>query len=180
MSPMDQKRSLPPRGKLGHLAPNPNLMPRSRDLKGIAAGLATSFVSRNNDIEGYWGVGVLCRAAAASRCDVVLDILGRAASPDAKSCARAAKNASQHLDILLEKAGFAVTALTAAQIRLEFGGVSSTHHQFDYRCTVLLTDTRGRQHVFQTSGRCWPHDPARESCSGRGRERTAVGWLRRK
>src|SRR5262245_25066952 len=31
-----------------------------RILKGIASGLAGSFISRNNDVGGYWALGRLC------------------------------------------------------------------------------------------------------------------------
>jgi len=33
---------------------------KKRTLKGIANGLICSFVSRNNDVYGYWGIGKLC------------------------------------------------------------------------------------------------------------------------
>ena len=38
-------------------------MSSRKQLKGIAAGLASTFVSRNNDLDGYWAVGVICAEA---------------------------------------------------------------------------------------------------------------------
>ena len=40
-----------------------SIMAKSKELKNIASGLYGSFISRNNDVRGYWGVGKLCLAA---------------------------------------------------------------------------------------------------------------------
>ena len=36
-----------------------------KQLKGIAAGLAGTFISRNNDVDGYWGMGVIYSEVSA-------------------------------------------------------------------------------------------------------------------
>jgi hypothetical protein len=61
-------------------------MPSSRKLKSVAAGLLGSFVSRNNDIGGYWGIGVLCRDTAAMGGKVELNLITRVAAPATASC----------------------------------------------------------------------------------------------
>jgi len=38
-------------------------MPRRRELKSVASGMATFSICRNNDVNGYWALGVLCREA---------------------------------------------------------------------------------------------------------------------
>lgn len=38
-------------------------MARRRELKCVASGIAQYCVSRNNDLGGYWGLGVLYRLA---------------------------------------------------------------------------------------------------------------------
>ena len=40
-------------------------MSTRRELKSVAHALAGSFISRYNDLEGYWGLGVLCAAGIA-------------------------------------------------------------------------------------------------------------------
>ena len=38
-----------------------------KDLKGIAGGIASSFISRNNDINGYWALGILYKRATEKK-----------------------------------------------------------------------------------------------------------------
>ena len=35
-------------------------MARRKEIKGIIDGLISSFISRNNDLNGYWAMGKLC------------------------------------------------------------------------------------------------------------------------
>lgn len=35
-------------------------MPRRSELNGVASDIVRSFVSRNNDLRGYWALGMLC------------------------------------------------------------------------------------------------------------------------
>jgi uncharacterized protein len=81
-------------------------MPRSLNLKGVAAGLAGSFVSRNNDVEGYWGIGLLCRDATQTSGKVLLNLSQRLSSPATPSCVHITEAYAQHLETLLHKAGF--------------------------------------------------------------------------
>jgi hypothetical protein len=37
------------------------------DNKNVAQGIISHFISRNNDIDGYWGIGVLARSMASGR-----------------------------------------------------------------------------------------------------------------
>jgi len=68
-------------------------MVRRKILNGVAAGLASSFVSRNNDIDGSWGMGKLYLVAASgddgSR-TVVLDLIAPDALPSHDTCLEAA------------------------------------------------------------------------------------------
>jgi len=56
-------------------------MAKRKELKNIASGLYGSFISRNNDVRGYWGVGKLCLAAQRHHTKVVhLDLLSQSNS----------------------------------------------------------------------------------------------------
>jgi len=161
-------------------------MPRLRKLKGVATGLLGSFVSRNNDIDGYWGVGVLCREAAESKRDViVLDLCQGLGSPDTSASAFAAAAYTQRLAVVLRNAHFAQSCVTGAKIILKFGEPSATHaREVAFNCSVVLTDNAGRSCTVASSGHCWPHDPAFELRSARragsnySLKRTAADGLR--
>jgi len=147
-------------------------MPRSRNLKGIAAGLESSFVSRNNDISGYWGIGVLCRDALTSGGTVKLDLIQRSASPATPSSAFATSSYTRLLETMLGNAGFSGADLAAASITLQFGTSGNLPSPLGmpgepFLCTVALTDRKGHKYSVSSAGRCLPHDPAREHRSVR-------------
>ena len=56
-----------------------------KQLKGIAAGLAGTFISRNNDVDGYWGMGVIYSEVSARGVSAVtFSLLDGAVSPSLK------------------------------------------------------------------------------------------------
>jgi hypothetical protein len=74
----------------------------------------------------------------------------------------------------LNKRSFPLQLVTAAEVLIAFGGPfepdplrSRPRGTVPFRCTVTLTDHLHRHHVAQRSGEVWPHDPRRESKSGR-------------
>jgi len=40
----------------------------ARELRNLAHGLAGTFISRNNDVSGYWGIGMRYRECLAAAC----------------------------------------------------------------------------------------------------------------
>ena len=68
---------------LENVMPNQNnkyVVPK-RKIRDLLAGTLSSFISRNNDMWGYWGIGVLCRETLKNHVfDVQLDILQQTAS----------------------------------------------------------------------------------------------------
>ena len=53
-----------------------------RILKGLANGVVETFMSRNNDVSGYWGIGQLYREALdQQRSEVALDLVGNHVVP---------------------------------------------------------------------------------------------------
>ncbi|PHS13773.1 MAG: hypothetical protein COA78_06700 [Blastopirellula sp.] len=60
-------------------------MARRKELKNIAAGIVGSFISRNNDIDGYWGIGKLYSFAKLKQVEMVqLDLLNLTITPASK------------------------------------------------------------------------------------------------
>jgi hypothetical protein len=58
-------------------------MARRKEFKNIANGLICSFVSRNNDVYGYWGIGKLYSHMLKSKTMTIeINILDIAISPN--------------------------------------------------------------------------------------------------
>jgi len=146
-------------------------MPRRRQLKSIAAGLADSFNSRNNDLEGYWALGKLCRFAQEQSSSVVsLDVLNIVCTP-----ANTMFNAVMHdykvkLQIIMRKQGIPADWLKAAKVEIDFQPEYVAHlHYFrsawgrPYTLSLELMTDLGKIYRVRTGGNCRPHDPLRES-----------------
>ena len=57
-------------------------MPRRKEIKGIAAGFVSHFISRINDINGYWAMGILHKYALNNlSTSVEIDVLTHVISP---------------------------------------------------------------------------------------------------
>lgn len=57
-------------------------MPRRKDLKHIASALGASFISRYNDVGGYWGIGKLCLLSYQyNHSSVCIDVFHGSISP---------------------------------------------------------------------------------------------------
>lgn len=143
-------------------------------LRNVAAGLLSSFVSRNNDVEGYWAPGLLYTAAsAAGSSAILLDLLGAEAMPSAPAAVTAARNDREFLRRALRREGIAIDQVVQAQVELRFdtparpmsGHYCSGGEPFD--CTVLLRLAGGAVAKRDEHGRCRRHDPSSFARSAR-------------
>jgi hypothetical protein len=150
-------------------------MTRRRELNGIAGNLLGSFVSRNNDIAGYWAIGKLCALALQTATgEISIEFLTQRLTPPSPELEPMLDRYKARLVTSLEKRAFPLQLVTAAEVLISFGGLfkpdplrSRPRGTVPFRCTVTLTDDLHRPHVAQHSGEVWPHDPRRESKSGR-------------
>jgi hypothetical protein len=150
-------------------------MPRRARLKNIANGLCQSFVSRNNDLDGYWAIGKLhLLAAQHGRSTVTLDLLAPSMQP--ASFAYAPMLARYRL--LLEKLTVAsrvrLEEITEARITLDVAPPPwrravyyQAHWGEQFILTVTIRADGSADGVVRHGGYCRPHDPARESRSTR-------------
>ncbi|RBW59239.1 hypothetical protein DS884_05730 [Tenacibaculum sp. E3R01] len=54
-----------------------------KKLKNIASGLLNSFISRNNDVNGYWGIGKLYSLMIQNNCfEIKIDLLAKTMIPE--------------------------------------------------------------------------------------------------
>ena len=152
-------------------------MARRRRMKGIGANVARKFSSRNNDVDGYWAMGVFYRLCANHGVnEFTLDFLSGKSSPHANFSEDVAASFRELLCRQMRKNGLAKSQLAAAFARVEFDRESASTElrrrkvwgdPFD--CHIVLVDDLGKQRACSTRGYCWMHDPARERRSTRAK-----------
>lgn len=150
-------------------------MPRRKELKGIAFGIASSFSSRNNDVDGYWALGLLYKLAAeaGSSC-FSLNMKSGQSTPAFRFSRRIMEPYATFLGDQLKKKGFEWCHVESAIIVLDFN-VSPTKRQVMFKstwgepfaCRVHLTDDLNRVWSSEIRGWCGIHDPLKEHRSTR-------------
>lgn len=149
-------------------------MPSSRALKGIATGLAETFVSRNNDVSGYWGIGQVQREIEVrSHVIVELDLLRGEAKPDGPIARELVAHYSAYLSASLAREGFSLSGVTTAKVLIEFGLLGEASIPIlgavgtPFNCRVVLASRSGKIFSAMRAGHSWPHNAEREQCSRR-------------
>jgi hypothetical protein len=142
-------------------------------LKGIVSGLLGTFVSRNNDIDGYWGLGVLRKLAESNGlAQIEIDLLCEDEEAEAiESCKTRYR---RWLQTTLAKNNLSQRSLRSARIRIHFAEGFSAYPDairdtrgLPYECLVEIRRDDGGTYVASKVGVCMPHDPSRESKSNR-------------
>ena len=158
-------------------------MARRKDLNGVAAGLVGTFVSRNNDLEGYWSLGRLRTLADRHQSkEVVIDILRGTASLPGRDAAEVSRTYRGWLLERLAKIGIPTDWVKEAKISLQFGSWEGNAPPPQrtwgdpFVCRVSLVDDQGRTHMAGESGWCAPHNSQRESRSLRAQSRLTRWW----
>ena len=150
-------------------------MPRRKEIRGISSGIASSFVSRNNDVDGYWAMGIFYQVASSKGGNhFVLNLVTGDSSPEFKFSKKVAKPYHEYLLAQLEKKSLEEYHVTDAIVELEFNIAPTKRHTMSrwtwgepYRCRVTITDDLGKKHAFEEYGWCGQHDPSKERRSVR-------------
>lgn len=144
-------------------------------MKGIASGIVASFCSRNNDVDGYWTLGVLYRLSVEAGTHLFeLDLLSGVSSPAVPFSARWAAPYARYLAQQVRRKGLEACQVTGAIVSVTFC-VPPTERQIIFRgtwgdpfvCRVVITDDLGKEHSQEYRGWCGIHDPKREHRSTR-------------
>ena len=150
-------------------------MARRRELKNISAGITDSFSSRNNDVDGYWGLGKLYAfVATAPDKTITLELVGRHVSPSTDEFNRLISFYREMLFRYLKKRNMPESWVRSASITTCFEVEYQPEHHFwrsslGKPCTIvcdIIADT-GRHYVAMAYNNCRPHDPALEVRSTR-------------
>jgi hypothetical protein len=140
---------------------------RRNKLRGVALSIAHSFSSRNNDLNGYWAMGILCAHAIATKHEEVnIDLLGMEISPANDELRPIAEHYSKLLAANLAGQRVASDAVVRADVSARFDiepDAKRALGELPFVCTVTLGDQQKNQATAEASGSCWPHSPLRES-----------------
>jgi hypothetical protein len=145
-------------------------MPRRRELKNIASGVLGSFISRNNDVGGYWGIGKLClHAQDCGTSWVKLDLLSKATIPESVEFSKLLNGYNSYLQRQLAARNIPGFWVVSASIELEFNPEDRPKKQVPiitwgnlFRISVSNLDDRGREHMVSSYSYCAPHNPRKE------------------
>jgi hypothetical protein len=135
-----------------------------RKLHHAAAGLLGKFMSRNNDYQGYWALGVLYTEARVSGMRVELDLLHGQSLPEAPACISVARSYTAFLRTALTRQGLAPDMLSSATISLAFcspaASMPAGGNSFGdpVECILTIVERDGRTVTLQSSVRCAAHD----------------------
>jgi hypothetical protein len=132
---------------------------KQRQMDSVARSLCEYLCSRNNDIGGYWGIGILCLASKRQRTKKVsfkfrpgklLKINGYEVSGSKVITEKLVK---QSLDSIEGRLSF-------------FEDGSYANGAEKYVCGIAIAVTQGgRTGLSMSHVECWPHDPSCESRS---------------
>lgn len=145
-------------------------MARRRELKNIASGLMCSFISRNNDVGGYWGIGKLCSLAqdSATTC-VELDLLSKTVLPESAEFSKLLRGYNSLLQRHLAARNIPDCWVTSAFIELDFSPIEHPEKQVPiitwgslFKLSVTILDDRSRKHTVSTYGYCAAHNSRTE------------------
>jgi len=153
-------------------------MARRKELKNIASGLYGSFISRNNDVGGYWGIGKLCLLAQQSGVQIVrLDLVAKSITPASSEFSKLVSGYSSILKKHLSAVGIPDNWLASAIIELDFEPEHPSGKHIPiatwgslFKLMVNIEDDMKKNHTVSGHGYCGPHNPRKESKSA-GTER---------
>ncbi len=146
-------------------------MARRIELKSITAGIANSFNSRNNDVEGYWGMGKLYAFVINADCKVVkLDLIESKTSPITNQFDDLILFYQQMLYRFLTKRKIPITWIKSASIEARFE-VTYEHKYHYWRsalgkpCTIVcdIETDNGKHFISVQHNNCYPYDPRLET-----------------
>lgn len=130
---------------------------RSR-LKHGASGLLARFMSRNNDYQGFWTLGVLYGSVRTAPWRVELNLISGHAYPTNRITTSVAAEQATFLHTALSKQNVAWHSVKRATLTVQFNarvqeGYTGTRGE-PFLCTVELESAAGQSATVSLVGRC--------------------------
>ncbi|MBM7035002.1 hypothetical protein [Vibrio ulleungensis] len=150
-------------------------MANRRELGSLASGIVGSFNSRNNDVDGYWGIGKLYKFVEFAHEKVVeLDLLASSTAPPTHEFDTMLAFYRDMLLNLLRKRSIPKGWVKSAKVVVRFEAKFQQEHHFfrsaiGQPCQVecYIVDDFGSRHIAYAYNYCRPHDPQVETRSCR-------------
>lgn len=144
---------------------------KRKKLKGIAYGIANTFCSRNNDIGGYWAIGILYKAAIKHNShSFSIDLVNHRCEYSGDGFNAMVKAYCNYMDYLAVRSGLAVSNIESANIDLVFDpsqskrivhlGAPEGTALDPYSCEMTIRDDLGVSRSGYCDGLCFPHNPS--------------------
>lgn len=147
-------------------------MAKRNKLKGIAAGLLGTFISRNNDLNGYWALGVLYQEANENNSnELTIDLFAQTSSPPINCINEVCNRYQAFIYDQMARQGLETERLKQAHIEIEFNASQASYDDGELcQVRIVLTDDRGKQYFVKDKTYCWQHCPSKETQSLRAHE----------
>ena len=148
-------------------------MAKRKLLNGVVAGLATTFVSRYNNINGYWALGIMYSIASETNNNVIsLDLKQNVTVPNNKKLQKLSSKYYDKLKLLLKVNKLNLSCCEKIVIKITFDVSCTKNHLINrftygnpYTCIASIIDDLGKIHEHIVVGWCAKHNPLKESRS---------------
>jgi len=152
-------------------------MPSRRVLNSVAHDVLEALISRNDDVGGYWALGLLVTHALATSTNAfTIDLVCGSSTPSLAGSSIATLPAVWHEQFWrniehqrLER-GLIAVAVAAVQVDFDHRRESTRGGSEEYYvpCRLDIQDDRGKSYSRTANVWCSVHDPSRELRSARG------------
>lgn len=143
-------------------------MGRRKHFKHIVHNLTCTFISRNNDVDGYWGIGKLYSHMDQSGAShVAIDLLTKTIQPPTQDFDTLVEHYATWLSTQIAQNDLPRESLITAEITIACFPNEPTKAFGDYaphrmNCRVRLADDKGKVYDAEKNVWCRAHDPQRE------------------
>jgi hypothetical protein len=135
---------------------------RIQSLSSVADGTVRSFASRNNDVDGWWALGLLLAATEPADPDYGIDLVSGRTTPKKLSGAldELGMAWAAYFEWSLSRHRVARELVTRADLALTFdrdtevGSWPLGGRDRPFVCRVAIEDVRGRQYQATAAGHC--------------------------
>lgn len=140
----------------------------------VTSGIINSFSSRNNDIDGYWGLGKLYKSLESEESKIVtIELITKVVTPDIDELKIMSLSYSEMLTKLVCNKKIPIQWIMSVTITSEFE-TKYQHHHFWRRdlgkpcnLTCTIVDDMGNNYTAKAYVNCLPHNPHKELRSTR-------------
>ena len=145
-------------------------MKRRNQIINIAYGILGSFLSRNNDVDGYWALGLFYKAAHDKYSNTFkLDLLSKESNPHYKFSYYVATRYEDYLLSQIKKKKLESVQIAKAHIIIEFNVEATKSHMNKkftwgqpFNCKIEIINEKGNSYKSEGIGWCAEHDPEHE------------------